>query len=187
MLNVYGSRIKSCTLIKEGSKELAELKAKGIHRGFSWKPEDGTIVTFDKEWFSLDGKCVAIFGELESGELKLFTIPMLCRQCDDTQGTIRDRQARGHLSERPEIEHLLTYGMDDVWRAEQLFERTFRISVFPVTKTDKVWDEDTKSYKDKVDAEGKPVTYQATMIWLDEEIIEEDPEDLSELEDMPEL
>lgn len=180
MINVYGARIKSGSLIKEGTKEYELLKSKGTRRGFSWKPADGTIVTFDDDWFSLDTETIAIFGELESGEVKLFTIPMLCRQCDNTQGTIRDRQSRGLLCESPEIEQLLTYGMDDIWRAKQLYGRTFRISVFTVQKTDKVWDESTKSFKDKLDAENKPVTYEATMIWLDDEIEEDMPENLPE-------
>lgn len=158
----YGRRF---VLAADAAKATTAL---GTHRGLSWVPSDGELISFSSTIGVLDydnktnkGQ-VALVG-LWRNQLRLVTVSSLCRLCDDT------RRELGRLSPSSITYSLLERGISDFQRAEMLAEKTFSLKVFSVEKTEKAFNKDGR-LEVVLDNGGLPKTYQATIIWLDKEI-----------------
>ena len=163
---VYGSRLKDVSSLTSTQKVLANNL--GIRRGLGWKPKDGTILEFGGKGYVLDldpdeGTGSIVIPAYDGSMPVMVTIASLCRMCEDTRSALADKCPNGFINT------LLQRGVSDLWRAEQLYNRAFRVKVFEVEKVDRYRDE-KGILVDRLDENGKPITYQATMVWLNDEV-----------------
>lgn len=162
---VYGSRLKEVSTLTSAQKALAINL--GTRRGLGWKPKDGTILEFGGKSYTLDldpdeGTGSIVIPAYDGSMPVMVTIASLCRMCEDTRSVLADKCPNGFINT------LLQRGVSDLWRAEQLHNRAFKVKVFEVEKIDRYRDE-KGVLVDRLDENNKPITYQATMVWLDDE------------------
>ena len=163
---VYGTRLKEVSTLTSAQKELAANL--GTRRGLGWKPTDGTILEFGPKSYTLDldaneGTGSIVVPAYDGSMPVMVTIASLCRMCEDTRTVLSEKCPNGFINT------LLQRGVSDLWRAEQLHNRAFKVKVFTVEKIDRYRD-DKGVLIDRLDDNGKPITYQATMVWLDDEV-----------------
>lgn len=163
---VYGSRLREVSTLTSAQKTLATNL--GTRRGLGWKPKDDSILEFGSKSYALDldidaGTGSIVIPAYDGGMPVMVTIASLCRMCEDTRSVLSSTCPKGFINT------LLQRGVSDLWRAEQLHGRAFKVRVFEVEKVDRYRD-DKGVLVDRLDGEGKPVTYQATMVWLDDEV-----------------
>ena len=162
---VYGSRLKEVSTLTSAQKVLANNL--GTRRGLGWKPKDGSILEFGGKSYTLDldadeGTGSIVIPAYDGTMPVMVTIASLCRMCEDTRSALAQKCPNGFINT------LLQRGVSDLWRAEQLHNRAFKVMVFEVEKIDRYRDE-KGVLVDRLDENGKPITYQATMVWLDDE------------------
>lgn len=163
---VYGSRLKEVSTLTSTQRVLATNL--GTRRGLGWKPKDGSVLEFGGKSYVLDldqdeGTGSIVVPAFDGSMPVMVTIASLCRMCEDTRSVLADKCPEGFVNS------LLQRGVSDLWRAEQLYNRAFHVKVFEVEKIDRYRD-DKGVLVDRLDENGKPITYQATMVWLNDEV-----------------